>query len=668
MGGSEDNGKRQEQHSSTEVLLDRHDGYSPIEDYGAIGNLRTVALVSRRGSIDWCCFPGLESGSVFAALLDVRRGGRFSVSPAAGPARAEQRYVDGTNVLETWWDLDAGRVSVLDFMPLRGVISAHSDPAAPPSVFRVLRCEGASCEVDVEWSPRFDYARARVTLEERDDIFVATSNGERLSLAGLDGNGRIAEDADGGPVVRARLRLRDGESMPLLCCYGDAAGMPELADWRADLERTCSAWREWLGTRDDGGRSCDFGGEWQPLIDRSGLALKLLTYPRTGAIAAAATTSLPEKFGGVRNWDYRYTWIRDASFTAQALVALGHRDEAVAFLQWAENITMSSDEGAENLRLMYTLYGDTNIPEEELDHLEGYRQSSPVRIGNKAAEQFQLDIYGELLDAAYELVRLGVTPDDRQWRFLSNVADQACRRWQEKDYGIWEVRSEKQHFVHSKLLVYVALDRALRIVDRFGFDADVERWRSSREAVRRSLLENGWNEERGAFVQAYGSTALDAANLHIVLEGFLPPDDPRVQSTIDRCLEELTENGMVYRYRTDHADDGLPGSEGTFGLATFWMVDALALSGRLDEAWQMFEGMARRANHVGLYSEQFDADTGAFLGNFPQAFTHIGFINSAVYLAHAEGRPTPSPAPLGSAEERRDHERRENGVSRDQGT
>jgi GH15 family glucan-1,4-alpha-glucosidase len=393
-------------------------------------------------------------------------------------------------------------------------------------------------------------------------------------------------------------------------------------------------------------------------VDRSGLALKLLTYPRTGAIAAAATTSLPEDIGGVRNWDYRYTWIRDASFTGQAFVALGHRKEAIDFLKWAEDVTRRDHEEGGKLHLMYTLDGKSEIPERELDHLEGYRESRPVRIGNGAAGQFQLDIYGELLDAAWEMARLGVEIDEELWRFLTSVADQACAQWNRPDYGIWEIRTQPRHFVYSKLMVYVALDRALRLADRFGLPADRERWTTTRDAVRKTILERGYNEERGAFVQAFGTTALDAANLLIPLMGFLPADDPRVQSTIDLYLEELTENGLVYRYRTDdeEADDGLEGHEGAFGLTTFWMVDALALSGRLDEACEMFEGLARRANHVGLYSEEFDPRSGAFLGNFPQAFTHIGFINSAIYIAHAEGKDIPSPAPLGTREERAERE------------
>jgi GH15 family glucan-1,4-alpha-glucosidase len=504
--------------------------------------------------------------------------------------------------------------------------------------------------VMLEWSPRFDYARAAAEIETDGAVAVARGGGGELRLDGLPDGARVESDADGKPVLRCALMLRAGERKALLCAWRDDAAGWRVDEWADALRSTTGAWREWVASRDEG-QPCDFAGEWQPLVERSGLVLKLLTSPRHGGIAAAATTSLPEEIGGERNWDYRFSWIRDASFTAQALVALGHRDEAADFLHWAERVCMQNDvEG--RLRLMYRLDGGTDISESELPHLDGYRNSQPVRIGNKAADQFQLDIYGELLGAAYELARLGESIDAKLWRFLSRVADKACSRWQKPDYGIWEVRSEPRHFVYSKLMVWVALDRALRLADRFGLEADRARWRHTRAAVHAEICERGWNEERGAFVQAYGSDALDAANLMMGPVGFLPIEDPRVQATIDRSLEELTENGLVFRYRTDATDDGLEGHEGAFGLTTFWMIDALALSGRLDEARAMFEGVARRANHVGLYAEEFDPGSGAFLGNFPQAFSHIGFINSAVYLAHAEGVDTPQPAPIGSAAER----------------
>jgi GH15 family glucan-1,4-alpha-glucosidase len=621
------------------------DGYLPIEHYGAIGNLRTVALVGLNGSIDWCCLPELDRPSVFGALLDRQRGGRFRVVPVQ-MRRSDQRYLEGTNVLETLFEAEGGRLSVTDFMPLHGSIIGAGDPLTAPEIHRILRCEEGEVEVEIEWAPRFDYARAIPRIEPVTDGFVADAKGEYLTLGGLPADAVEITAGDGGPVLHARIRLPAGERIALVTRYGSADARAGLRESLSALETTVSAWREWAHHCERPGE-CAFGGPWHPQVIRSGLALKLLTHPDTGAIAAAATTSLPEEIGGVRNWDYRFTWIRDAAFTSQALFALGHRAEALDFLNWAHGVSSVEGDRPFGLQIMYGLHGETELPEFDLKHLEGYRGSRPVRIGNGAAKQKQLDIYGELLGSAYELVRLGGALDPPLMAFLSRVADRACEAWREPDYGIWEVRGGPQHFVYSKVMVWVALDRAVRMAERWGLPGRVGMWRRNRDAVREAVLAEGYDRRVGAFVQSFGSKALDASNLLIPLVEFLPFDDPRVQGTIDRTLEHLTENGLVYRYR---ADDGLPGGEGAFALTTFWMVDALALSGRVEEAREMFEGVARRANHLGLYSEEFDPGTGAFLGNFPQAFSHIGFINSALYLARAEGRNAPAPAPVGSRE------------------
>ena len=623
-----------------------HTPYKPIEDYGVIGNLRTTALVGRDGSIDWCCLPELDRPSVFAAILDHHKGGRFRVS-AVGSEWGEQRYLDNTNILEISFATAKGRLTVTDFMPLYGSIIRADDPMTSPTLHRLLFCDEGEVEVVLEWSPRFDYARADTKMELTPNGATAWTDGERLALAGLPpGSAHLAQAE--GPTLRAQFVLKEGEHLPLITRYGVERLRVELGTVLEALEATTKAWRGWVHSCDDNPGGCAFGGSWHALTVRSALLLKLLTHPDTGAIAAAPTTSLPEEIGGVRNWDYRYAWIRDASFTVQALFSMGHHAEALDFVAWAERVASRGGEALLDLQIMYGLRGETSLPERELSHLEGYRGSKPVRIGNGAAKQRQLDIYGELIGAAYECVRLGGHLDAALMHFLGALADRACEVWREPDYGIWEVRGGPRHFVYSKVMIWVALDRALCMAERFGLQGDVEKWQRERDAVHRAVCEEGYDAEVGAFVQSFGSRSLDAANLLMPIVEFLPFDDPRIQSTIDRILEELTEGGVVYRYHTEDGKDGLPGGEGAFGLTTFWMVDALALSGRVDEAHEMFEGMVRRANHLGLYAEEFDPTTGAFLGNFPQGFSHIGFINSALYLARVAGRHVPAPAPVGS--------------------
>ena len=429
-----------------------------------------------------------------------------------------------------------------------------------------------------------------------------------------------------GSVMRARVRLVSGQTMALVMRYGSTDAGHSLEDACRRLRETIATWRDWVTIT-----SSDrwWAGESTPQVIRSELVLKLLTHPTTGAIAAAATTSLPESIGGVRNWDYRFTWIRDAAFTVQALMAVGHRAEALDFLAFAERAAMSRDD-VWGLRIMYGLRDETQLHERELTHLSGYRNSRPVRIGNAAARQRQHDIYGELIGSAYQFVTAGGMLEPDLLSFLSRVADQASVVWPEPDEGIWEIRREPQHYVYSKVMVWVALDRAIRMAMRSSLRGNVGRWTRERDAVHRNVLEHGYDPELGAFVQAYGGRALDASNLLIPMMEFLPSDDPRVERTVDLTLERLTDRGMVYRYLTN---DGLPGSEGAFGLCTYWLVDALALRGRLDEAWELFDGMRGRANHLGLYAEEINPQSGEFLGNYPQAFTHIGLIISVLYLA-----------------------------------
>ncbi|HEV2671418.1 MAG TPA: glycoside hydrolase family 15 protein [Gemmatimonadales bacterium] len=604
--------------------------YTPIADYGVIGNLRTTALISTAGSLDWCCLPDLDSPSVFAAILDRARGGRFRVAPA-GPATSTQAYLPATNILQTTFRAAGGTLAVTDFMPLEN---------APPEVHRVLACSAGEVDVEVEWSPRFDYARARMEIRGA----VARAGGLRMALAGLP----VTPEIRDGPTLYAHFHLSAGKSVVLVSRFDSEDVRDDSEHSRRAYEKTRDGWLAWVHRCDRAAPGeCGIAGRWHDQVVRSGLALKLLTYAHTGALAAAATTSLPERIGGVRNWDYRFTWIRDAAFTVQALFSLGHHREAFGFLEWARRVTKDSQPFG--LQIMYGLRGETELPETVLGHLEGYRGSRPVRIGNGAAKQRQLDVYGELMGAAFEVLRWGATMDAELWRFLAAVTDLAAARWQEPDHGIWEVRGGPRQFVYSKVMVWVALDRAIHLAQRFGLPGNVAAWQRARIAVRAAILHQGYDERLGAFVQSFGSRALDAANLLIPMLGFLPFDDPRVQGTIDRTLERLTEHGVVYRYLSD---DGLPGGEGAFGLATFWLVDALALSGRTEESRALLEGMAGRANHLGLYAEEFDPRSGALLGNFPQAFTHTGFINAAIYLERALGKRPPVPAPMGSQQHR----------------
>jgi GH15 family glucan-1,4-alpha-glucosidase len=616
--------------------------YTPIEDYGVIGNLRTVALVGRDGAIDWCCLPNLDSPSVFGAILDHERGGRFRVAPAH-VQRRQQRYLEGTNVLETIFESEHGRLVVTDFMPLSGSIEGCGGSRTESALYRLLRAEGGPVDVVLEWMPRLGYAQAPTQVMRSRSGFLAWGGSESLALAGVPEGLELMEH-ELGPVVRGRFELRAGERRALVTRWGADDLDVTLDAVQASLEETVATWRAWLGKEGDR----RWAGEYRDAVIRSELALKLLTNADTGAIAAAATTSLPEVLGGVRNWDYRYVWIRDAALSAQALFALGHQADAEAFVNWAERVARGGERDW-GLQIMYGVHGEKELEEEEQPQLEGYRRSAPVRVGNGAVDQLQLDIYGELISAAYELHRLGGRLEREVREFLPHIADEACRSWQTPDYGLWELRNGPFHFVYSKVMVWMALDRALRLAREGVIHGDVERWRRTRRRIRDEVLERGFDPELGAFKQSYERSVLDASNLLFPLQEFLPFEDPRVQSTLDRTLDGLTENGLVYRYK---ADDGVAGVEGAFGLCTFWLVDALALSHRLDRAYEIYEGMLRRANHLGLYSEQIDPTTGAYLGNYPQAFTHLGLINSTLYLAHEEGRETPVPAPIGSNEHR----------------
>ena len=600
-----------------------HGEYKPIDAYGLIGNLETCALVGRDGAIDWCCLPNLQSPSIFAAILDSETGGTFRIQPA-GSYDAVQRYQPDTNVLDTEFTTDAGALRLTDFMPI-----LSDDPAAPfsePWIFRRVECLEGSVQFEVTFEPRFDYARARTVIESMDNVLLARGNGEHVSL-----NTAFALEID-GISARGVHDLSAGDTAWYTLQYGQRK-RPESIDPELLLDRTRRYWRNWVHTCPESG--CPFEGEYHDAVTRSELVLKLLMHHRTGAIAAAPTTSLPELIGGTRNWDYRFSWIRDAAFTIQALFKLGHIQETKDYVDWCLDIVHSGSETFQPFQPLFGLQGETKLTEETLDHLEGYRGSAPVRIGNAARSQLQLDIFGELVLALYETSHYGETITETTWETVREVIEYVCTLWHKRGAGMWEVRSEPEHFVHSKVMCWVALDRGIKMATDRGFDAPLDHWREVRSEIRGVVLERGFNESINSFVRSFeADELLDASALRIPLVGFLPFDDPRVQGTIDAVRERLTtERGLVHRYE---GEDGLPGGEGAFILCSFWLVDCLALSGDVEEAETLFENILELASPLGLLSEEVVSETGELLGNYPQAFSHLGLINSAIYICTAQ--------------------------------
>ena len=615
--------------------------YRPIEDYGIIGNLCSVALVRLDGSIDWCCLPNLDSPSVFGALLDAKKGGYFMVRPSSY-TQSSQEYIEGTNILKTIFRVGGGRIEVCDFMPTGPSVELQDEAPEHLEIYRRIRCTHGRVELDVVWAPRHDYARNTTRIEPTGQGYMAVGSDRYIALGGLR-EGRIIDLGD-GPAVAGRISLRQGEETTLLTRWDDVVTEVDPERASRKFEETRRAWLDWA-TKSETGLERPWAGRFEAEVLRSELVLKLMTR-RSGALAAAATTSLPETIHGVRNWDYRFTWIRDAAQIAQALYAVNHADEARAFIKWAEYMACDNREFLdEGLKIIYPLTPGTELTEETLDHLSGYRHSAPVRIGNGAAGQLQLCVFGELLDAVYEKVRLGEEFESDMSDFLKHVADEACRAWHHPDFGIWELKNGPLHNVYSKMMTWVALDRACWLAERGHLDGHIERWKKTMAKMRAQILEYGYNDEIDSFVLSFHGDELDAANLLMPMMEFLPADDPRMQNTIDRTLERLTVEDLVYRYM---ADDGLPGDEGAFALCTCWLVDALALSYRLDEANRIFENLIDRTNHLGLVSEQIDPASGEFLGNFPQAYSHLGIINSALYLGQREGRELPIESLVGT--------------------
>ena len=600
------------------------DRYLPIGDYAMIGDCHTVALISTDGSIDWYCPGRFDAPAVFCRILDADRGGYFETVPRR-QVSATRRYIGQTNVLETTFDCDTGRVRVLDFMPIHKQAQtwAGYDMGTSNRLVRLIEGLEGAVEMDVCFRPAFDFARADTQTSQTSTGVVASAGGQYLALACPTD---LEVDSEG--TARGRLRVRAGERQRIALTYAEdadaARAAVEPADNRNELDDTLQYWEQWAGR-------CTYRGPYRDLVMRSALALKLLDYEPSGALVAAPTTSLPEEIGGVRNWDYRYTWLRDSALVLYSLHLVGYHDEALDFFAWLEDICIRC---RGDVRVMYTVRGGSHLPERTLDNLEGYRASRPVRTGNAAANQVQLDVYGEVLDAAHIChVQMGHAIRADLWHVLSFLADRAAARWREPDYGIWEVRGGSRHFLHSKLQCWVALDRALSLAERSGLHGNVAHWRRTRSEIRRTILDEGYNRSIGAFTQVLGGSALDASALVIPLTGFLPATDPRVRSTVARIREQLMSNGLVYRYL---ADDGLPGGEATFALCSFWLVDNLTLAGELDEARELFEHVVGFANDLGLLSEQINPGSGELLGNYPQGFTHLALIRAALHIAKAE--------------------------------
>ena len=607
--------------------------YQPIENHGIIGNMRTVALVGMNGSIDWYCFPHFDSPSVFGAILDNEKGGRFQISPFAEDVRQKQFYWPSTNVLITRFLHADGIAELVDFMP----VGLPSDSPWYHHLHRRIRCVRGSVRVGLACRPAFDYGRK--PHETKVDAHGAAFRSEDLSLA-LSSALPLVQDGKGG--VTAEFILKEGESQTFTFrgdCDEDTGPCPPPTDPEAEelFQRTVNFWQTWLS-------ACTYRGRWREQVYRSALALKLLTFEPTGAIVAAPTTSLPEVIGGSRNWDYRYTWLRDAAFTVYAFLRIGFREEAAGFMRWIRDYATRQPRTGMGAPVMFTVDGSSQIPEMILDHWEGYRGSGPVRIGNGAATQFQIDIYGELMDSFY-LYNKYVTPISYDsWIGVRNRLEWICDNWQTPDSGIWEMRNRQEHFVYSKVMNWVALDRGIRLADKRAFPADRAKWIRERDRIYEEVMARGWNEKRRAFTQYYGSDDLDASLLIMPLVFFMAATDPRMISTIDAIMKSprdggLVSDSLVYRYPPDPRVDGLPGEEGTFNLCSFWLVEALARAGqaipeKLDQARLIFERMLGYANHLGLFAEQTGSQ-GEALGNFPQAFTHLALISAAFNLDRA---------------------------------
>ena len=595
--------------------------YPPIGDYALIGDCRGAALVSREGSLDWLCFPRFDSPSLFAALLDSAAGGRFSVRPTNG-FQTERRYRPDTAILETTFHCPNGAVVLRDLMPVASEDEKLAELTPDHEVLRELEALTGEVQLSVRYDPRPDYGRIQPVLRQRGSFGLWCEAGGGALLLRTDPPLHWTLDGQG---AQATVRLRAGEHAYLSLTYSEEAPavIPPLG--RAAAERVARSARWWRGWAS----RCRYQGPYREAVLRSALTLKLLTYAPSGAVIAAPTTSLPEQLGGVRNWDYRYCWLRDAAFTLRALFALGYAEEATAFVNWLLHATRLT---WPELQVVYNVFGEARLPERELPHLEGYEGARPVRVGNDAHGQLQLDVYGEVIDAAAQFVHQGGRLDHETSRLLRGLGETVCKRWREPDEGIWEGRSGRVHHTHSHVLCWVALDRLIDLHDGGHLRLPVGQLRRERAAIRDAIETRGFADALESYTQRFGGKELDASLLVLPLYGYCAATDSRMRSTCQRIHEQLSHGSFIYRYKAE-SDDGLPPGEGAFGICSFWAVECLALGGEVARATAAFEQLLGYANDVGLIAEEVDPDSGAMLGNFPQAFTHVGLINAALTLA-----------------------------------
>ena len=581
----------------------------PISDHGVVGDLATMALIAKDGAIDFMCWPNFDSPTIFAALLDPERGGAFELFPHIANARVTQQYLPDTNVLLTRWMGTEASAELTDFMAVK-----NGDTDTPTTIARRLRVTRGEVRFTMRCAPRFDYARETAAPEVRENVALwrpAQADGFRLSS-----NVKLTA---AGNDVSASGHLKAGETADFILAGVDDDQI-EISEIDAFEDATIAYWQDWAS-------QSTYRGRWREMVNRSALTLKLMTSRRHGSIVAAGTFGLPEAPGGTRNWDYRATWIRDASFTVYALMRLGYQQEAQAFNAWIGKRATKCDTGGK-LDIMYAVDGGSVPDEISLDHLRGYGGARPVRVGNKAAEQFQLDIYGELMDAIYLSNKYGHAISHDGWQGVREVIDYVCEHWQDADAGIWEMRREPQHFLHSRLMCWVAVDRAIRLASKRSLAAPFAKWIDVRNDIYEDIWANFWSEEKGHFVQTKGGDSLDASLLLMPLVRFVSATDPRWLATLDAIGKTLADDGVVYRYKSA---DGLRGREGAFSACSFWYAECLARAGDLKKARRVFEAVLNYANDLGLYAEEFDVRS-ELLGNFPQAFTHLALISAAYYL------------------------------------